>query len=137
MRSASSSPLQVRNRTRWKKGNAAPATEDDQFCPLPRTHAGSSEAAVLANTTIPSYNGTYDLDGALPNAFVNMTCVDASGSYDKVAPFMDAFLDGLRIDSVILAAWALLFLVHALHARAPQHRQLTILLQRLSESMTT
>ena len=96
-------------------------------------HAGSSEAAVLANTTIPSYNGTYDLDGALPNAFVNMTCVDASGSYDKVAPFMDAFLDGLRIDSVILAAWALLFLVHALHARAPQHRQLTILLQRLSE----
>ena len=83
-------------------------------------HAGSSEAAVLANTTVPSYNGTYDLDGALPNAFVNMTCVDASGSYDKVAPFMDAFLDGLRIDSVILAAWALLFLVRALHA--PQSR---------------
>ena len=81
-------------------------------------HAGSSEAAVLANTTIPSYNGTYDLDGALPNAFVNMTCVDASGSYDKVAPFMDAFLDGLRIDSVILAAWALLFLVHRRPARS-------------------
>ena len=116
--------------------SAAPATEDDHILCLCR--AGSSEAAVhLANTTIPSYNGTYDLDGALPNAFVNMTCVGASGSYDKVAPFMDAFLDGLRIDSVILAAWALLFLVHALHARAPQHRQLTILLQRLSESMTT
>ena len=92
-------------------------------------HAGSSKASVLANTTILSYNTTYDLDAPLPNAFVNMTCVDASGSYDKVAPFMDAFLDGLRIDSVILAAWALLFLVHALHARAPQHRQLTILLK--------
>ena len=87
------------------------------FC-LP-CRAGSSEAAVhLANTTIPSYNATYDLDGALPNAFVNMTCVDASGSYDKVAPFMDAFLDGLRIDSVILAAWALLFLVHRRPARS-------------------
>ena len=90
------------------------------FCPPCR--AGSSEAAVLANAIIPSYIGTYDLDGALPNAFVNMTCVDASGSYDKVAPFMDAFLDGLRIDSVILAAWALLFLVRALHAAAPQSR---------------
>ena len=85
-------------------------------------HAGSSEAAVhLANTTIPSYIGTYDLDGALPNAFVNMTCVDASGSYDKVAPFMDAFLDGLRIDSVILAAWALLFLVRPRAAGSTDH----------------
>ena len=93
------------------------------------------------NATIPSYNGTYDLDGALPNAFVNMTCVDASGSYDKVAPFMDAFLDGLRIDSVILAAWALLFHVErAARARvaAPsvRARQLTTCLQRLFTRMT-
>ena len=54
-----------------------------------------------------------------------MTCVDASGSYDKVAPFMDAFLDGLRIDSVILAAWALLFLVERA-ARSAVARRSTV-----------
>ena len=86
--------------------------------------AGSSdlEEDSVAAIVITSYNSTYDLDGALPNAFINMTCVAASGSYDRVAPFMDAFLEGLRIDSVLLAMWALLALVRALRARSTRSR---------------
>ena len=93
-----------------------------KFYYTPSPAGSSDEEDSVTAIVIASYNSTYDLDGALPNAFINMTCVATSGPYYRVAPFMDAFLEGLRIDSVLLAMWALLALVSALRAHSTRSR---------------
>lgn len=65
-------------------------------CAIAFAEYGSSTASQSASAS--KYDGALDLHGAIPSAFVDAACVEESGSYDSVAPFMDELLQGLRVD---------------------------------------
>ena len=46
-------------------------------------------------------------------AFIDAACAEEHGIYDQVAPFMEVFFDGLRIETTLFSMMGLLFNVRA------------------------
>lgn len=69
---------------------------------------GISIASVTPDVTETSepYTGDYTLDDPLVAAFVNPVCVEASGSFDSVMPFLERFLDSITLQTSAGSMWS-------------------------------
>ena len=69
---------------------------------------GISIASTTPDVTDNSepYTGDYTLDDPLVTAFVNPACVEASGSFDSVMPFLEQFLDSITLQTSAGSMWS-------------------------------